>query len=790
MAGDHAHARRTTMAADDGRPAKLGPQKRLQELFSAFSGAFNFMTLFGVAMITVVWIGVEHNLSVRHEAARRSATQNVTGLSRIFEEHVSRAIREADKRLLLLRAAYESATEGEFDLRTWVGNSQFKSDLDAQYALIGPDGMMIASNVGPASARIDLSDREHFRVHVSASKDELFVSKPVLGRASGKWSIQLTRRLVDKRGAFAGVLVASLSTDHLSALYESVDLGRDGAITLVGFDAIIRARGGMNADVLGRSMRQSQIFSMYENQPSGVITGTGAVDGVSRLLSYRVVRNLPLIVIAAMSEREIYADFERERRLYTWSGIALTGVITIFVFAGTRSRHRLDALLADLASERDVAQQASRAKSTFLAMMSHEIRTPLNAVLGLTSTLLEGPLSANQRNSLETIQEAGDSLLEILNDILDYSKLEAGQLKLETIPFGPEEVSQSAIAVIGSRAEAKGLALSVSSDPNLPAGLLGDASRLRQVLLNLISNAVKFTSQGSVSVNCRCVERTDGAATVEWTVSDTGIGISAQQIRNLFQDYAQADISINRRFGGSGLGLAICKRILDSMGGSIEVTSKLGRGTTFKCRVCLPLAEVQKDEAAVESCGEQLRQQIRLNCRPLRILIVDDNPTNRLVAGKMLEEFDVKVSMAADGAEAVALATESHFDVILMDMQMPEMDGLAASRTLRARGSKVPIIAFTANAYEEDKQNCRDAGMDEFVAKPVRKPRLVNAIERALAHSAGPRSSRFPNAEFPPDNTGSDVVFDKAAFDELADAIGPEGMQEAIQSFINETESR
>lgn len=767
-------------------------QWRWRNLRQTSRPVVNFTSLFGLAMIVLVWLGVEHNLAIRYEADSKSATQNVANMSRIFEEHVSRAIRETDKRLLLLRAAYESSAEGTFDLQAWVGNAQFKSELDAQYALIGADGVMVASNVGPAKAHIDLSDREHFRVHVTATKDELFISKPVLGRASGKWSIQLTRRLTDKSGKFAGVLVASLSTEHLSKLYQSVDLGRDGAITLVGFDGIIRARGGMNAHLLGRSIRESRIFNLYEKQPAGILTGKGAVDGVPRLLGYRVVGDLPLIVIAAMSEHEIFADYHREKQLYLLGGLALTCVIAIFMFAGARNRVRLDATLADLATQRDAAQQASRAKSTFLAMMSHEIRTPMNAMIGLTSTLLEDDLSTEQRNSLTTIQEAGDSLLEILNDILDYSKLEAGQLRLEAIPFAPEEVSRSAVSVIGQRAAAKGLTIGTSTDPDLPQGLLGDASRLRQVILNLISNAVKFTSAGGVDIACRCIAKSEREATIEWAVSDTGIGMSPEQLQKLFKDYAQADISINRRFGGSGLGLAICKRILDSMGGSIEVTSVLGQGTTFRCRVTLPVAAISRESTTQVKGGARLREHFARSGRHLRLLIVDDNPTNRLVAAKMLEEFNIRISMAADGAEAVALATQTSFDAILMDMQMPEMDGIAASRALRARGSTVPIIAFTANAYEDDRKACQDAGMDGFVAKPVRKPQLVAAIEQVIAHSAAPVSAGVQVAvrAAPGGEADGDAAFDRGAFDELAEALGPEGMREAVDSFVRETERR
>ena len=767
-------------------------KKQIAKSLPTLSASMHFMSLFGLAMTALVWLGVEHNLSIRYGAVSKSAEQNIDSLSRIFEEHVSRAVRDADKSLLLLRAAFESSPKGSFDLRAWVGNEQFRTDLDVQYALIGADGMMLASNLGPANALVDLSDREHFRVQLTSTSDELFISKPVLGRASGKWSIQLTRKLQDKQGAFAGVLVSSLDPYHLTKLYESVDLGRDGAITLVGLDGVIRARGGTSADVLGKSMIKSEIFIAAKGQSTGILKGAGVVDGVQRLLSYRVVPKFPLIVTAAMSEREIFAEFDREKRLYRLAGLVLTFIIMAFTFASVRSRLRLDATLAHLAVERDAAQQANSAKSTFLAMMSHEIRTPMNAMLGLTSVLLEGELAADQRTALTTVQQAGDSLLEILNDILDYSKLEAGQLSLEGVPFAPKDVADAAISVISSRADAKGLALNASTDPTLPAGLLGDVGRLRQVLLNLISNAVKFTAKGSVSVECRCIDKTETHATVEWRVTDTGIGISLEQIDSLFKDYAQADTSINRRFGGSGLGLAICKRILSSMGGNIEVQSVLGQGTTIRCRVELPVVNFIPEVGRDDTDCERLSAKIHALTRPMRILIVDDNATNRLVAAKMLQQFNVQVGMAADGAEGVTLATETDFDAILMDMQMPEMDGIAASRAIRARGLSVPIIAFTANAFDDDRQACKAAGMSDFVPKPVRKPLLVSAIERALAADAGVTESHAGQQVQRGADASSDTVvaFERGAYDELAEAIGDDGIDEAMASFVSETRLR
>lgn len=754
------------------------------------STVFQLHTFFGVCMICLLWLGINHVLTVRHETMERTATQSISTLSRMLEEHVTRALQEVDKTLLLLRAAYTN-NPSLFDLREWVGNPQFKTELAVQYALIGPDGFLIASNVGAANARMDLSDREHFKVHVHSPEDKLFISKPVLGRASGKWSVQLTRKIVDASGHFAGVLVSSIDPYHLSRLYQSIDLGSQGAVTLVGFDGIIRARGGMAADSLGQSMTSSKIFQVYKEKPDGIMNGSGAVDGIRRLVSYRVVDGYPLIVTAAMAQDEIFASYRSERVLYLVTGAIITLLILGLIAGGIISKGSLDATLAALQAERDNAERANRVKSSFLAVMSHEIRTPMNAVLGLTTALLEGELSSEQRKSLQTIHESGDSLLEILNDILDYSKLEAGEFNFEHIAFAPSEIVESTTSIIAQRASAKGLILNTSFDPTLPAALCGDAGRLRQVLLNLLSNAIKFTLRGTVTVACRRISQTSHSATVEWSITDTGIGIAPERVGQLFNDFVQADCSINRRFGGSGLGLSICKRIVSQMNGEIDVKSVLGSGTTIWFRVTLPLAELAqptyRDDDAAKAA---LHDRISSLGRPLRVLIADDNPTNRLVAAKMLQEFSAKISMAADGAEAVAAAVDFNFDVVFMDVRMPEMDGLDATRAIRARGNTVPIIAFTANAFPEDVAACTAAGMDAFVAKPVRKALLVQALvkclgqgERNVATAAGRAIEREQSASQEP-------FFDERAHSLLAQEIGAEGASEAFSVFREETMGR
>jgi hypothetical protein len=276
------------------------------------------------------------------------------------------------------------------------------------------------------------------------------------------------------------------------------------------------------------------------------------------------------------------------------------------------------------------------------------------------------------------------------------------------------------------------LRLDLASD--LPTGLLGDGGRIRQVLLNLASNAIKFTAAGEISIRVECLAMDESSATIRWLVADTGIGIPQDRIGALFNDFVQADSSVSRRFGGSGL--AICRRLIHQMGGEIAVESKVGRGSTFLFELTLPLAEFKRaEQIEVDTSTVILTQRIADAGVPLRILIVDDNQTNRLVASKMLGAFDVSIAQASDGLEAVNMVFEQEFDVVFMDMQMPEMDGITATRKIRAAGGKyqqLPIIAFTANAFSDDREACKAAGMNDFVAKPVRKKFLVQAVLRVL----------------------------------------------------------
>jgi PAS domain S-box-containing protein len=585
---------------------------------------------------------------------------------------------------------------------------------------------------------------------------------------AGNW--HLTRHFRTRDG---GIL--TVSTDITALKKAEAEAVRARELVVDAIEAMQDAVSLYDADARLVLVNQA-LLRRGAQLPDLFVAGTGFEDLIRGFWSAQQIADNPRAFEAFVNSRTAHfkqgdgAPFESRTEDGNWfvtrhfrtrdgGTISLTTEITA-------SKHAAEQIEA----ARDAAETANRAKSAFLASMSHEIRTPMNGVLGFAELLqLDTGLSPAQRGYVRGIYEAGKSLLALINDILDFSKIEAGKLEIESVPMNPDAVVDGAVSILRSQFTSKGLDLRVELGPDVPAWIAGDPTRVRQNLLNLMSNALKFTETGGVTVRVRRQAEPDGE-TLRFDVEDTGIGIPADRLHLLFEEFTQVDRSTTRRYGGTGLGLAICKRLAQAMGGDVGVVSEPGIGSTFWFTIALAeTAAPDESQPARPSAGH----------KSARILVAEDLPMNQRVIEGYLTRAGHHVTLVDNGLQAVAALRTGLFDLVLMDMEMPEMDGISATRAIRGEDGpmrNVPIVALTANALLEDAVLCRAAGMNDFLSKPIDRTALYNAV----AKWAG--ADEKPDIPSTPAHIAMPVLETEIA-DDLETVFGAEKAVEFIELF-------
>jgi signal transduction histidine kinase len=526
-------------------------------------------------LILSLWASLQIYMDFEKKNAYQDAERLVSNFARTFEEHTVRTIRVLDQTTMFVKREFETTVE-RLDLEAYGRDGAFIDQFYNLIAVVDTDGWV--RKVNRPLPPSNVSDREHFQVHVAEDTKKLFISKPVLGRSSGKWSMQFTRRINKADGSFGGIVVTSLDPYYFTEFYRTVEIGPGSVAALVGTDGIVRARRTENSSEIGQDISNSSLFKELAkaSSSSGNYFSEDQVDGIHRMYSYRKLKDYPLVVVVGIEERAIIAEYNEHLNILN----ALGGFIALLIMVAAasviillRNQQRVqDSLLAS----QEEAVSANRMKSEFLARMSHELRTPLTGVLGFSEYLKDSAKDSEDREVAETIHGAGMHLLSLVNATLDLAKIEAGKMEINLRPENLSSLVHRVVTLHQSAAVKKQIDVKVDFDTNLPMMVECDATKLVQVLNNLIHNAIKFTDRGSVTISVVQEDKYIGFA-----VADTGPGIAPESQALLFDRFRQLDSFSNRAHEGSGLGLALAKELVELMGGRIWIDPKLGIGSTF-----------------------------------------------------------------------------------------------------------------------------------------------------------------------------------------------------------------
>ncbi|WP_328577795.1 hybrid sensor histidine kinase/response regulator [Ideonella sp. BN130291] len=641
-------------------------------------------------------------------------------------------------------------------------------------AILDADGRLVNWSYGFPVPALSLAERESFLALRDVPAGVSHVSAPAKARWRAGWPIEVSRRIEAADGRLIGVAVVALSPAYFSSFYASLRMDRRDpqedatAMTLVRDDLTVLARAPYDEHGLGRRLRSDGPYGRFLGEsnvpPAGAeaFTPWDAVPGIEPhlLLAGHPVQGAPLHVVVALRDR-VYLQAWRGQAVGV-CGFALAA--SVFVAATfealMRMLRRREQHLAEAQRLRAAAEAANRAKSEFLAIVSHEIRTPMNGILGTADLLVRAPLAEREQALAETLLRSGRNLLGIINDILDLSRIEANELQVQSAPFSPRALMAEVHDLFVNYAQGKGLSLVLEVSDAVPPAVMGDADRMRQVLGNLVSNAIKFSDAGRVRMHLGGHTDDGRLWHLCFQVEDSGVGIPPEAHDRVFQPFAQVDASAARRFGGTGLGLAISQRLVHLMGGRIDFHSRPGQGTRFWCELPMPVADELPAEpepgavpefrfahsGAMPLAPARPVERAEGSSRARHVLVVEDNAVNALVVEAQLASLGCTSRIASDGEEALQCLREGSYDLVLMDCMLPTISGYQATQRWREEERQrglphLPIIALTANALASNLEEALAAGMDDFLTKPCPVDKLAAVLRRWLAPAGASTTS-------------------------------------------------
>ncbi len=756
--------------------------RRLQVSYKKYPNVY-FVIFMMVILLAIFWSFIYYRIHEDKKATEKNVYTNITNHVIGFEEHTKSLLNYGDQILLISKYNYERLGDKSFPIlkEYYKSNSQDMS-LFNQIGIIDKDGMYVFSNKDNFK-KVDLSFREHYQVHRKKNYPQTtFISTPFTSPAPGKPCIALTQRLNNKDGSFNGVVTVSFEPNLMFDFYKKISIGSNSLVTLVGEDRKIRT---LYLDQKDESLlfdKELDFPMEMQDHENGTFKSHQLYDKVSRYYAFEKVANRPLYVIAGISEEQALSGFYQSRFVLLFVGILLSLLGVVFSLAicrqfirserSNKQLNRNNRVIADSIRQLEIlknsAETANLTKSKFLATMSHEIRTPLNGVLGMAQVLLTKNVSQREKNHLaRTILNSGKTLQVLLNDILDFSKVEAGKLELINSPTNPLAIIQEVEQLFKEVCRAKGLVLRYEyTGPNEELYLL-DALRVKQILTNLTSNAIKFTSSGSVMISCTEIQRQNNIATLDFSITDSGTGISPEQQALLFQPFSQINVSPKSLLNGTGLGLSIVSNFVKLMGGEYGVRSELGQGSTFWFKIPAVMIDggVRDSQQIAQSSTDSPMSDTPAEPLSGKVFIVEDNKTNQVVLESLISTISDRIEVVIfDGGQACfdVFKNDTCVNLILMDSQMPLLSGEETTKMIREFEAvhhlqKTPIVAVSALVYDDDRDRFFKVGMDDFLPKPID----LMELQRVLSQWLNPVQIKEAVHHFQPDPILSLAIFNE-----------------------------